>query len=342
MKFRYGLTLFLALSVVGLIGVFFVGAEPAPLFDVVDRIELPFLLLCVFGVPLFDWFVAGARLYLFTRVLTPGVRYLACVKICAVGVFVAAATPAQMGGGVAQTYALVKEGATITRGFTALLMTFLSTLTFYVLTISALAIATVTGALEYTGSAAPIVVAASIFVLLATVLSLAAARPERAERVLQALVARAGRFRRLERLAERAHRGVTDGAAAVRQIMRHHKRRFLAGAALSFLVFGNKYFAAYLAARAIGVDPPLIDLMVAQAILHVALYFFPTPGASGGAEVGAAIANRSLVPADLLAPHTLLWRIAILYFSVLVGGLFMLGYLRREAREPDVPDPDQP
>jgi uncharacterized protein (TIRG00374 family) len=333
MKIRYGLSIFAALSVVGLIGVFFIGAEPAPLFDILERIDLPFLLLCVFAVPVFDWFTAGFRLYLFTRVLTPGIRYLACVKICAVGVFMAAATPAQMGAGVAQTYALVKEGATITRAFMALLMTFLATLTFYVITISGLAVATLSGALEYSGSPAPIVAAASVFLLLATVLGFAAARPEPARRILQTITGRLGRWRRLARVADRVQHGIADAAEAMQEITRHHKRRFALGVALSFFVFGNKYFAAYLAARAIGVDPPLVELMVAQAVLHVALYFFPTPGASGGAEIGAAIANRAFVPADLLAPHTLLWRIAILYFSVLVGGLFLLGYVRRKAPE---------
>ena len=36
------------------------------------------------------------------------------------------------------------------------------------------------------------------------------------------------------------------------------------------------------------------------------------------------------IPSELLAAYTLLWRAATMYLSVLVGGVFLAGYFRRE------------
>jgi uncharacterized protein (TIRG00374 family) len=139
------------------------------------------------------------------------------------------------------------------------------------------------------------------------------------------------RGRSLGRAAARLAETLAQCGDAVGEIGRRHKLRFAASVGLSVLVFANKYLAGYLAARALGLDPPLVDLILVQAFLNVLLYFFPTPGASGGAEVSAAVLMAPLVPAPLLAPYTLLWRTATTYLSVVVGGIVLVRYLRRDA-----------
>ena len=115
-------------------------------------------------------------------------------------------------------------------------------------------------------------------------------------------------------------------------LARDHKRRFAAAVLLSGVIFGNKYLAAYFAALSLGLSPPVFDVMVIQVFINVLLYFFPTPGASGGAEISSAVLMSRLVPAELLGPYTLLWRTATMYLSVIVGGAILMGYLRRGSR----------
>ena len=122
---KKSLAFFLVLSVIGLMGTFIVSSNTASLSDVVSQVDITFLLLCLLGVPLVDWFVAGLRMWLFTSVLCPSVPYLACVRNCAVGSFMCSVTPSQTGGGIAQIWVLTQEGAKAGQAITVLLMTFL-------------------------------------------------------------------------------------------------------------------------------------------------------------------------------------------------------------------------
>ena len=69
--------------------------------------------------------------------------------------------------------------------------------------------------------------------------------------------------------------------------------------------------------------------MVLQMFLHILLYFFPTPGGSGAAEVASAVVMQSLIPSALLPAYTLLWRTSIMYFPVLIGGIILIRYIRK-------------
>ena len=305
MTARAGLLLFLLISVSALMGVFFYTSEVDDLRRITDRVRPGWLRICLVLPPLADWLTAGLRMYLFTSVAAPSVTFLACARNCAVGAFMAAATPSQTGGGVAQTYVLVKEGASVGAGLGILYMTFLSTLVFYCLAVLGLWGLAHSGIAPGVGNSLPFLLAAMMFGGL-TFLGIAAiARPD----------------------------GTLDECAdTARGLALHHKRRFAAAVLLSALVFGNKYLAAYFAALSLGLSPPLFDLIVIQVVINVLLYFFPTPGASGGAELSAALLMSALVPAELLGPHTVLWRSATMYLSVLVGGAILMHYLRRESR----------
>ena len=124
--------------------------------------------------------------------------------------------------------------------------------------------------------------------------------------------------------------GVSDASRALAAAGRQHRLRFLASVPLTSVLFGGKFLSAYLAARALGVEAPFTDLILAQIFLHILLYFFPTPGGAGGAEAGAALVMSRFIPAELLPAYTVLWRAATMYLSVLVGGIILVGHLRRE------------
>ncbi|MBM3265252.1 MAG: flippase-like domain-containing protein, partial [candidate division Zixibacteria bacterium] len=163
---RRGLSLFAILSVFGMIGVFFLFTDTAPVHELTGRIEVFYLLLCILGAPVADWIISGFRMWLFTSKACPSVSYRACVKNCAVGAFMSAATPSQTGGGVAQVYVLSKEGANGGQALNILFITFLSTLVFYTLVSLVVLTLAATGRLPDTGVSGPFVAAALVFVVL--------------------------------------------------------------------------------------------------------------------------------------------------------------------------------
>ena len=340
MNLRLGVSFFALLSVLGFMVVFFLFTDASPLVEVFRRLDMLFLGLCVVVVPLVDWVVAGVRMWLFTSALCTGIPYGVCVKNCAVGSFMGAATPSQTGGGLAQVYVLVKEGANAGQAISVLFLTFLSTLVFYALASVVMWGLHATGRLPDMGASSPFALAAVLFVGM-TVLGFAAVLyPLKTQAGLERFV---NRFQSRKRLGPRAAMLIghlNDWSATVQLMVRLHKMRFLLSIPITVVIFFNKYFAAYLAVRTLGLDTALVELMVIQMFLHILLYFFPTPGGSGAAEVGTAVVMQSLIPSTLLPAYTLLWRTSIMYFPVLVGGLILIRYIRRSTGSNVVEIPD--
>mgnify|MGYP001172758575 CR=1 FL=1 len=67
MRQKLGLGFFVLLSFLGVMGVFFLSTDTASLAQVADRINIDYLLLCIFVVPVVDWLIAGFRMWLFTQ-----------------------------------------------------------------------------------------------------------------------------------------------------------------------------------------------------------------------------------------------------------------------------------
>ena len=337
MTVRSGLALFVAISVAGLMGVFFYTTSLADLPQLFHRLSPGWLVLCLVVPPLVDWVVSGLRMYLYSTVIAPDVSFLACVRTCAVGAFVNAATPSQTGGGVAQIYVLTKEGATPGTALGILWMTFLATLLYYFLAAIALWRAAVAGVVPGISTSVPFIIAAALFGGFSVLLLVALAHPVGALAWLQRVVSWFERWRLPSRVAGRINETLAECGDTVGRLAFEHKLRFAVSIGLSVVIFGNKYIAAYLAARALGFSPPLLDLLIIQVFINVLIYFFPTPGGSGGAEVGGAVLMSRLVPDQLLGPFTVLWRSATVYLSVIVGGILLMRYIKQASPgEPDV------
>jgi uncharacterized protein (TIRG00374 family) len=282
------------------------------------------------AVPVFDWVAAGFRMWLFTAATSPGVSYAACVRNCAVGGFMGAATPSQTGGSVAQAYVLIREGAAPGEALAVLFMTFLSTLVFYL--VASLALWWLVAADLLSGFGSPILftAAATLFAALTGLGILVTAFPDGARARIAGWAGRWGRGGRPGPVTGWILESLEEGGRAIRLLRGSLKWRFPLSLAVTTIVFGNKFFAALLAARALGLSPSTSQIMVSQLLLNVIIYFFPTPGGSGGAEVSAGVIMAGIIPGPLLPGFTFLWRTSTMYLSVLTGGLLLAWYARRE------------
>jgi uncharacterized protein (TIRG00374 family) len=90
----------------------------------------------------------------------------------------------------------------------------------------------------------------------------------------------------------------------------------------------NKLLAGYIAMRALGLPAHFVDILLVQTFISFLLYFAPTPGASGLAEVLSVAVMSIYVPRPLLPSYTLLWRFINSYATVAFGSLLFWRWLR--------------
>ena len=82
---------------------------------------------------------------------------------------------------------------------------------------------------------------------------------------------------------------------------------------------GNKLLAGYVALRAVGIEAHFVDILLLQTMITFLLYFAPTPGGSGLAELISAAVMSIYVPRALTPSYILLWRVIVSYLTVAVG-----------------------
>src|SRR5216110_2473127 len=90
----------------------------------------------------------------------------------------------------------------------------------------------------------------------------------------------------------------------------------------------NKLLAGYVAMRALGLQADFVDILLLQTFITFLLYFAPTPGASGLAELLSATVMSIYVPRALLPSYTLIWRFINSYATVGFGSFLFWRWLR--------------
>jgi uncharacterized protein (TIRG00374 family) len=91
----------------------------------------------------------------------------------------------------------------------------------------------------------------------------------------------------------------------------------------------NKLLAGYVTMRVLGIPADFTDILLLQTLISFLLYFAPTPGASGLAELTSAAVMSLYVPRALTPSYTLIWRFINSYATVIVGALIFWYWLRR-------------
>lgn len=140
---------------------------------------------------------------------------------------------------------------------------------------------------------------------------------------------------RLERLAGGARRT----AANVARFWRLGKLRFAAAVAVAAVQWTCRYGVLPLTFFAMGVEVPVLPLMLLQGCLFLVSLLVVLPGGGGSVELLSGFILPLFAPAVLVGPVLLLWRLATYHLYVLAGGIALWRQLRggaarsREATE---------
>jgi len=302
--------------------------RPVGLEDFLSRLEWRFIFLLIPLMAL-DYFLGGLRYRLFFdgKVL-PFVSLWNCMRSNWANIFMGAATPFQTGGGPAQLYILWRCGATVADGALISLVNFAATLIFFLIS-SVAAVwllppdlfgenfsSILQTGFAVVGGVAGLVLLVLLFPHIGLCLI---------EKFLSFFPMRHTKFLAFrERLLKKLSAETQRFGAGFRSILRQNKWGLVATVIATLVLFFNKYVIGYAIARALGQNVPFgifIGLQIVQLLL---IYFAPTPGASGVAELSAVWLMEKLMPESLLIIYVVLWRLAITIIGAIIGGIVLL------------------
>ena len=333
---RRGLELFALISLAGVVALLLWGDNFGAFLDAMLGLKLGWLLAGL-ALASMDWLGGGLRLWVVTRYVQPGVRYWDMVLASGMGAWGAYLTPFQTGASPMMVWTMRRAGVRLPEAMTAVFITFVATVAFFALT-GPLAILLGAGrSLESHGLALGITLydlfraSLTLFGLIGGLMVVTLVFPRGVRNLIHAIALRLGR--RNKRLGERMEQ-VTAG------IDRAHECMVAFGSPRGLLVLvsavvisgpshANKLLAGFVTLRALGIHANFYDILLLQTLITFLLYFAPTPGASGLAEVLSGLVMQIYVERSLLASYTLLWRFINSYATVIVGAGIFWYWLRR-------------
>jgi len=340
---------FAAISLVGFVALLLYGNNLDRFLRALIGVDFRWLAVGV-ALASLDWFGGGLRLYILSRHLHPRQSLRGAVLAGGLNTWASYLTPSQTGGGPMMVYTLTRYGTPLPEAMVAGLMSFVATVIFFAI---AGPLAIVFGAgrsLRQHGIIGQAVDLYDLFrlslggfvgiglfiILLMSFPSIAGVLV----RWLSALLRRRGRAAWAERVErwdggiDRAHQAIV-AFRGIRGI-----GTLVAGVVLSAAAHANKLLAGYVVLQALGIPAPFLEVLLLQTLISFLLYFAPTPGGSGLAEILSAAVMSIYVPRDLMPSYILLWRIMVSYLTVGFGSAVFWRWLKlAEVRGEEVATP---
>lgn len=313
----------------------------------------------------------GLRIWVLGRVLHPALRVRTAIVSEFVLMFTAGVTPGQVGAAPSQIAVLMGGGMKFADVATAELLVASCTITFFLLSALVIFLLRRTGLFIADGSVQIdwlLGLGVTVFGTGLVLLILSAAYPPLAKGVVRAGAAALGplwrailrglaRFERTRGWAERRLARPGDIRARLiltvdefhngfRIYMKRGKRAYLAAFVLTFGFFCSRFAVAYFILLGLGlpttpatfvtVGPPLVQVVLVQALLNFVLYLSPVPGAGGFAETSSKVLMAPWVRSPYELPYLLVWRVLAQFLCMAVGGVYVFRYLGADVLESKV------
>ncbi len=294
---------------------------------------------------------AALRIRVVCRVLNPGVALWTCIKAELSNVAISMLTPSQTGGGPAQIYILNRDGVKVGTALTISLLSFAGTMVvLFCLGLYSLLISEI-------DSIGPLFsVAVWTLLSISSLMTFAVIRPD-IFRIPLAIVSRiSSRIRNNHRTlndwwppaeALTAHAVIRVGRPLGRLVdvmdtfrndvwrfIRFGKANFVWVVLLSLTILFARVSLAYLCLRFLGIGISSVrQIAEAQMALIFLIFFAPTPGGAGFAEVTSAAIMAEIVPFGFAPTYNLLWRFSTLYLPAMAGLLCLARTLVHDAKK---------
>lgn len=335
---RRGLEAFAAISAIGFAGLLLYGNNFQQFLGAMGSLRWGWVLAGL-AVASLDWFGGGLRLWVLTRHLDPKAPLGGSIIASGLCAWAAALTPAQTGGGPLLIYSLKRYGTPVPDAIIAVFMNFVATIVFFSIA-GPLAVFLGAGrSLERHGILGQTFtlfdlfnVSLSAFVIAGIVILTVFLFPGLARHILRG----AARWfethssPRLARWASKVKEGVDRAHDGMNAFLNARGWRVLGvSVVLSGPAYAPKLLAGYVVLRMLGIEVNFVDVLLLQTLITFLLYFAPTPGGSGLAELISAAVMSIYVPRALTPSYILLWRLVGSYLTVAVGSFVFWRWLKR-------------
>lgn len=333
---RRGFELFVVISLLGYAAVLVYGNDTGAFVASLGTIHWGWVLAGL-GLASLDWIGGGFRLWLLARQVHPRPSLPGLILAGGMGAWGSYVTPLQAGSSPMMVYAMKRTGIPVPTGMTIVLMSFIATVVFFALS-GPLALAFGAGqALGDRGNVLGLSLldlfrgSMTVFAVLGVLLITVMIAPKWVSGGVHRLAAALGRrhagvARRLEGLQA----GIDQAHDSMRAFntLRGWVALFWA-TMVSGPSHANKLLAGYVALRAVGIEANFVDVLLVQTLITFLLYFAPTPGASGIAEVLSAAVMSVYVPRGLVPLYTIIWRLILSWFTIAAGFTVFSLWVRR-------------
>ncbi len=322
-----GFFVFAGISILGYAGVLLYGDNLQAFVDAARHIHWQWVLVGL-GLASMDWFGGGLRNWVLVRHVHQDPPVGGMILSGGMGAWAAYLTPLNSGAGPMMIYAMRRAGVPLPVAVTTTLMSFIATVLFFAL---AGPLAIVAGAGKSLGQHGNVlgltlydlfIGSLGLFVGIGVVLVIVIIFPGLARDWLHRVAVRLSK--RSQRVADRIEgltRGIDEAHESV--LAFNSPKGWLAlfwATILSGPSHANKLLAGYVALRAVGIQAHFVDVLLVQTLITFLLYFTPTPGAAGIAELlSSAVMSSVYLPRELTPIYTLIWRSILSYFTLAFG-----------------------
>lgn len=331
-----GFGIFVGISLVGYAAVLFYGDNLPAFLHGLTQLHWGWVVVGL-GLASMDWIGGGLRLWVVAREIQPNPPLKGMILAGGMSAWAAYLTPLQSGAAPMMIYTMRRFGISVPVAMTSTMMTFIATIAFFGIT-GPLAI--LLGGGQALGSKGDLLGLSlydlfrgtlGVFAMLGALFVVVIVFPQLARNAIHRLAVWAGRRnRRIEDRLEKLLVGIDEAHASI--VKFNSPRGWLSlvwATLLSGPSHANKLLAGYVALRVIGIEAHFVDVLLVQTLITFLLYFAPTPGASGIAEVLSAIVMTAYVPAALTPLYTLVWRTILSYFTIAAGFLVFSVWVRK-------------
>ncbi len=335
-RLRQGFLLFVVLSLVAYLGVLLYGQHTAEFLPTLERIQWHWVLIGV-GLASMDWLGGGARLWVLVRQIHEKPPFWPMVIAGGMGAWAGYLTPGMTGASPMQVYVMKRAGVPVPKALMAVLMSFIATVLFFVIGGT---VAVLFGAGKSLGPHGDVLGLSlldlfkgsiGMFSVLGVLMLAVLVAPNPISRGMHWITTALGeRSRRIAARLQALRSGIDQAHDSM--VAFNTPRGWLAllwAILISAPSHANKLLAGYVALRAIGIQVPFIDLLLVQTLVSSILYFAPTPGAAGFAELLSTMVMTLYLPRELNAVYTLLWKCILQWFTLAFGFAVFSSWVRQ-------------
>jgi uncharacterized protein (TIRG00374 family) len=340
---RRGFLVFILISLLGFVAVLVYGNNLPAFIEAAKRLRWGWILVGI-ALASMDWIGGGLRNWVVVNHVHPNPPLGGMILAGGMGAWAGYLTPLNSGAGPMMVYGMRRAGVPVPVALTATLITFIATVAFFAL---AGPFAILMGAGRSLGQHGDVLGltlydlflgSLGVFAGIGIVMVIVIIFPRYARDLLHSLAERIGR--RSQRVAQRLE-GLRSGIDQAHGsfVAFNRPRGWLSlfwATILSGPSHANKLLAGYVALRAVGIHANFVDVLLLQTLITFLLYFAPTPGGSGVAEVlSAAVMSSVYLPPEITPLYTIIWRCILSYFTLVFGFFVFSNWIRHRMKGVD-------